>query len=122
MSDDKLENLRDSLRMATPQNRAINVVLDTICRNLDWTITEIERLTAELAKVKAIIECCAAECEPDDSLEVNERVAVLRAERDELRNAVRLDYSQYEPHHPYAVELRDRYPWLVAEAAKEKTP
>lgn len=61
---------------------------DALTRDRQNAAAEIERLTADLAKVRAIVDCCADECEPDDSLEVNERVAVLRVERDELKEIV----------------------------------
>jgi len=46
-------------------------------------------LADEVIRLEAIVECCAAECPPDDNLEVNERVAVLAAEAKRLRTALR---------------------------------
>ena len=37
-------------------------------------------LNEDIERLRAIVDCCAAECPPDESLEVNERVAVHIAE------------------------------------------
>ena len=42
----------------------------------------------KIERLQTIVKCCAAECEPDDSLEVNERVALLRAKLDKQPKTV----------------------------------
>ena len=44
----------------------------------------------------------------------------LRAERAEARSFIRSTYDQFEKHHPYAHELRTRYPWLEDAVANVK--
>ncbi len=48
----------------------------------------------------------------------------LVAEVERLRAFVQSDYDRYEIYHPYAVSLREKFPWLskAAEAAGEEEP
>ena len=56
----------------------------------------------------------------DALLWADDEIDRLRAERAEARSFIRSTYDQFEKHHPYAHELRTRYPWLEDAVANVK--
>lgn len=89
--------------------------------------TEIDRLTQAALNGTECSQCLSKATEPACMYcaacygKLVAEIDRLTADRDTLRDFVREGYSKFRAYHPYAHELRARFPWLMAEyeAAKD---
>lgn len=52
--------------------------------------------------------------------ELCDEIEQLRSARDEARAFIVAEYNKFYDYHPWAHELRARYPWLAALAAEKE--